>query len=83
MLAAGTIERVRSVQTAFSEPVAPEEMPAWKRSRSTDGGVLLDLGSHHFDLVRSFLDSELEPLAARTGSERSDRAGASELVECP
>ena len=65
VLAAEVIGRVRSVQSAFSEPVAPEEMPGWKRSRSTGGGVLLDLGSHHFDLIRWFLDSEVEPLAAR------------------
>jgi predicted dehydrogenase len=76
VLAAGAIGRVRSVQTAFSEPVAPEEMPGWKRSRSTGGGVLLDLGSHHFDLIRWFLDTELEPLAARTGSERSEQDSA-------
>ena len=76
VLAAGVIGRVRSVQTAFSEPVAPEEMPGWKRSRSTGGGVLLDLGSHHFDLIRWFLDTELELLAARTASERTEQDSA-------
>jgi myo-inositol 2-dehydrogenase/D-chiro-inositol 1-dehydrogenase len=76
VLAAERIGRVRSVHSAFSEPVAPGEMPGWKRSRSTGGGVLLDLGSHHFDLIRWFLDSEVEPLAARTGSERSEQDSA-------
>ena len=32
VLTAGVIGRVRSMQTAFSEPVVPEEMPGWKRS---------------------------------------------------
>jgi predicted dehydrogenase len=30
-------------------------MPEWKRSRASGGGVLLEKGSHHIDLVRFLL----------------------------
>ncbi len=64
----GRIGRVLAVQTAFCEPHSPDSMPAWKSRRSTGGGVLLDLGSHHFDLLRWFLDSEAVSISASTTS---------------
>ena len=52
------IGQVRAVQTVFCEPGTPETMPEWKRRRQSGGGVLLDLASHHIDLLRWFLDDE-------------------------
>ncbi len=64
----GTIGDVRSVFTAFTEPIQTEAMPVWKRLRSTGGGVLLDLFSHHADLLRWFLDDEATSVEAKIDS---------------
>lgn len=76
LLRRGRIGTIRSVQTAFSEPTPSDRMPAWKRDRSTGGGVLLDLASHHVDLLRWFLDDEIETVQARIVSECSEQDGA-------
>ena len=73
LLRAGRIGRVVAVQTAFCEPTPPAVMPAWKRHRSTGGGVLLDLGSHHIDLLRWFLDDEIATVSARIRSDLSEQ----------
>jgi myo-inositol 2-dehydrogenase/D-chiro-inositol 1-dehydrogenase len=69
LLAGGVLGSVRAVLTAFCEPASPGAMPAWKRSRSTGGGVLLDLASHHADLLRWFLGDEAVEVEARIQSE--------------
>jgi len=76
LLGRGSIGRVRAVQTAFCEPSPLELMPAWKRQRATGGGVLLDLGSHHFDQVRWFLGDEIATVEASTRSEQSEEDSA-------
>ena len=48
-------------------------MPAWKKHRATGGGVLLDLGSQHVDLLRWLLDDEIAGVAARITSDRSEQ----------
>lgn len=48
------------VRSAFTIP--GDGMPSWKRDRRGGGGALLDLGSHHVDLVRWLL---AEPVEAR------------------
>jgi myo-inositol 2-dehydrogenase / D-chiro-inositol 1-dehydrogenase len=77
LLADAAVGTVHRVLTAFCEPVEPGEMPAWKRSRSTGGGALLDLASHHFDLLRWFLAEEIEVVDAATTSDVSEHDGAS------
>jgi len=59
--------RARSV---FS--IAPRPLPGWKQNRSSGGGVLLDLGSHHFDLLRFLLNAEVVTVNARVWSERTE-----------
>ena len=49
ILTAGRIGRLTAVRTLFSTPT--RTLPNWKRSRTSGGGVLLDLFSHHVDLV--------------------------------
>ncbi|HSA57852.1 MAG TPA: Gfo/Idh/MocA family oxidoreductase [Gemmatimonadaceae bacterium] len=51
----------RPVYTRSVFATAPRAAAAWKRSRATGGGALLDLGAHHIDLMR-FLFSR-EPVA--------------------
>lgn len=72
----GRIGRVRAIQTAFCERIPIDTMPEWKRRRATGGGVLLDLASHHIDLLRWFLDDEVDEVGASVGSEISEQDSA-------
>lgn len=76
MLVDGRIGTVRAVQTTFCEPAAAGAMPEWKRRRATGGGVLLDLASHHIDLMRWFLDDEIASVHATLQSEITDQDSA-------
>lgn len=62
---AGRVGRVVCVRTVFSTRASSQ--PQWKKSRASGGGVLLDLGSHHFDLIR-FMFGEIEQTSARIES---------------
>ncbi len=68
----GEIGSIRAVQSAFCEPMAAEAMSVWRRHRDTGGGVLLDLASHHIDLVRWFLDDEAESVDCSIASEATE-----------
>ncbi len=68
LLQQGTIGRIRAVHTVFCEPVPIAGMPEWKRWRRSGGGVLLDLASHHIDLLRWCLDDEMATVEATIGS---------------
>lgn len=68
MLADGVIGEVRAIQSAFCEPTVASEMSEWRKTRERGGGVLLDLGSHHFDLMRWFLSDEVDSVACSTQS---------------
>lgn len=72
MLQSGAIGPVRSVFSSFCEPASPAAMPLWKRKRETGGGVLLDLGSHHTDLLRWFLDAEVTHSECRLASHAAE-----------
>lgn len=63
--------QVRSVFT-----IAPRTIPVWKQSRAMGGGVLLDLASHHFDLMRYIMGAEPEQIEARIWSDRSEQDNA-------
>jgi myo-inositol 2-dehydrogenase / D-chiro-inositol 1-dehydrogenase len=71
------VGRIRRVRSRFYEPVDASRMPAWRRHRASGGGVLLDLGSHHVDLVRWLLDEEIEHVdEAEITSTRSEADAA-------
>jgi predicted dehydrogenase len=72
LIASGALGEIRTVFTSFNEPIRQDSMPVWKRSRPTGGGVLLDLGSHHTDLLRWFLNSEAAMVEARIHSRASE-----------
>lgn len=63
----GQIVAVRSVFTT-----AGRDLPHWKHSRATGGGVLLDLASHHLDLLRWLFEDEIAEIGANVRSVRSD-----------
>ena len=48
-----------------------------KLTRADGGGALLDLASHHIDLARFLLDTEVEVASASVTSTRSEHDGAS------
>src|SRR5205085_2226273 len=58
----GRIGKLVSVRSVFSASAA--SVPPWKQSRATGGGVLLDLASHHVDLVRYLLGAEIADVSA-------------------
>jgi predicted dehydrogenase len=72
----GRLGRVLAVHAAFCERSPPDDLPPWKRDRSTGGGVLLDLASHHVDLARWILDDEVDAVQARIESAASDQDSA-------
>ena len=76
LIAAGRIGRIHAVFSTFCERATPDSMPGWKRRRETGGGVLLDLATHHIDLMRWFLDDEVASVSASIGSELSEQDSA-------
>lgn len=57
LLQAGRIGEVFSVRSIFTSRGG--ELPAWLQKRETGGGVLLELASHHFDLLPYLLGSQV------------------------
>ncbi len=74
LVRAGAIGDVRSVSTVFCESA---KLPAWKEKRDQGGGVLLDLGSHHFDLIPWLLGSDVERVEATVRSDVTEQDSAS------
>jgi len=70
------IGRIHAVQTTFCELVLPDAMPQWKRKRATGGGVLLDLASHHIDLLRWLLHDEVAKVDASIESDVTEHDSA-------
>ncbi len=73
-LRAGRIGDVRRVRGWHCEAASAETMPEWKRTRSSGGGVLLDLVSHQIDFVRWLLGTDVEAVEEATiESSRSEQ----------
>jgi myo-inositol 2-dehydrogenase/D-chiro-inositol 1-dehydrogenase len=62
--------RVVAARTTFG--LAADAIPHWKETRAAGGGALLDLASHHIDLVRFVLGSEIERVGCRLWSYRTE-----------
>jgi predicted dehydrogenase len=73
LVRAGVIGEIRSISTVFCEPGM---LPGWKEARDQGGGVLLDLGSHHFDLIRWLVDSEIARVEATIRSDVTEHDSA-------
>ena len=69
-IASGTVGEITYVRTAFS--YWRREFPEWRKHRASGGGALLDLGSHHVDLLRYTLDAEIERVSATVRSHRTE-----------
>lgn len=75
---AGKLGSIIGVRTVFSTPT--RSMPAWKQTRSEGGGVLLDLASHHIDLVRFLFQQEVRTVYAVIESRCSEHDTATLLL---
>lgn len=68
------IGQVIAVRGTFT--TTDRDLPVWKLSRATGGGALLDLASHHIDLLRFALGAEVESVSARIFSLQSEADAA-------
>lgn len=68
LFASGRIGELVAVRSTFTS--APRAQSTWKRSRASGGGALLDLGSHHLDLVPWLVCATPVRVAARFSSRR-------------
>jgi predicted dehydrogenase len=66
----GTVGPISFVRTEFS--CTADSQHAWRKQRRTGGGALLELASHHFDLLRFLFQTEIDEVACRTESIRSE-----------
>jgi len=70
-IAAGEIGQLVAIQTIFATPgVPPNE---WRASAKSGGGVLLDLGTHHLDLLSYLTGARIDDIACTLLSRRSER----------
>jgi predicted dehydrogenase len=69
-VANGERGRVIAARTTFG--LAADAIPQWKQTRDAGGGALLDLASHHIDLVRFVLGSEIESVGCRIWSHKTE-----------
>ena len=68
-LQAGRLGKLVMARSVFSTATSP---PGWKQLRKSGGGVLLDLASHHVDLIRFLLEREVEEVFAEVQSHRGE-----------
>jgi len=62
----GAIGEITCVRTVFS--YWRREFPEWRKHRASGGGALLDIGSHHVDLIRYILNTEIKQVSATISS---------------
>jgi predicted dehydrogenase len=66
----GTIGDITCVRTVFS--YWRREFPEWRMHRASGGGALLDIGSHHVDLIRYILDTDIAQVSAKIRSHKTE-----------
>jgi predicted dehydrogenase len=69
-LRAGLLGELIGARSVFT--TAPHRVTEWKQTRHTGGGALLDLASHHVDLVRFWFGKEVIEVRAAVVSQRAE-----------
>ncbi|GIW46737.1 MAG: inositol 2-dehydrogenase [Deltaproteobacteria bacterium] len=69
-IASERVGRILSVRSTFTS--LPRALPQWKKERISGGGVLLDLASHHIDLLYFLFERNIERVNAHTTSYKSE-----------
>lgn len=59
-----------AVRTVFSS--TEDEVPVWKQTRKDGGGALLDLASHHIDLIPFLFEAEIAEVSAKLRSQHGE-----------
>lgn len=67
---AGKLGPLIGARSVFSAPM--RSMPAWKQTRLTGGGALLEMASHHIDLVRFLFQQEVQTVYAEVRSQQTE-----------
>lgn len=64
-LGAGAVGEVEAVRSTWTSAVRSfREIPAWRDRRATGGGALFEIATHHIDLWRFLLGTEVETVYA-------------------
>ena len=69
-IAEGRLGPLVTIQSQFHTP--PTTLPEWKTRRATGGGALLDLASHHIDLVRYLTGRDVVQTRAAISSRQTE-----------
>jgi len=69
-LSNGAVGKLVAVRASFC--ATGRSLPGWKRQRNCGGGALLDLASHHFDILRFVLGQEITEVNSLVGSHASE-----------
>jgi myo-inositol 2-dehydrogenase / D-chiro-inositol 1-dehydrogenase len=60
----GQFGAIESVRVVWHSPRKDEGIAKWKTRRTTGGGAIVEIGVHHFDLIRFLLESEFDQIHA-------------------
>lgn len=66
LLRAGRLGEVVAARSVFT--TIRRHQPSWKDTRASGGGVLLDLASHHIDLIHDFFDQAVVDVSCQMRS---------------
>jgi myo-inositol 2-dehydrogenase/D-chiro-inositol 1-dehydrogenase len=72
VLSSGELGKVRLVNLVYSSGQDFDQVPAWRKRRSSGGGNLIENGVHCYDLWRFLLREEIVEIYAVSGHEGSD-----------
>ena len=74
IIGSGVLGEVKFVRSIMS--VNDPELSEWRKKRALGGGSLIDLGIHHFDLLRYLFGTEVEAVRAESVSGKIDDESA-------
>lgn len=74
VIQSGQYGAVIGARGVFTTPT--RQLPPWKQTRATGGGVLLDLASHHVDIVHDIFGQEIVGVSALEHSQRVEADNA-------